>query len=253
MSRYAIWLTCLLLAACASTGGSGKSSAANETRSMALAKVHTQLAAAYYERMQYGVALEEIRIALDSERDYAPAYNVRALIHMALLELKEAEQDFRHSLQLDAADSETRNNYGWFLCQNGQADASIAHFMAALKNPLYQTPERAWLNAGLCSIQGRHLKEAEQYLTRALQYRPGMPQALLGFAELSFERGEFAAARGYFSRFADAAQDLSASQLWLGIRIARAAGDQNAVASYGLQLRKLYPDARETQLFQYGE
>lgn len=237
-----------LLAGCASSSGGGSQNPQVQSRAHASAKVHTELAGAYYERMQMGVALGEIDQALLADRNYAPAYNVRGLIHMALREDKEAEDDFQQSLRLDKADSETHNNYGWFLCQRGREKESIAHFMAALKNPLYETPERAYLNAGLCSKKAGNNQDAEEFLQRALQVQPGLPQALLAMAELSFANGDYIAAKKYFASFADKTDNLTAEQLWLAVRIERKAGDRNSEASYAVQLRKRFPDAGETRL-----
>ncbi len=172
---------------------------------------------------------------------------------MALREDKEAEEDFLHSLRLDRDDSETHNNYGWFLCQRGKAKESIPHFMSALKNPLYTTPERAYLNAGLCSMKAGNNKDAGEFLQRALQVRPGLPQALLGMAGLSFDNGDYTAAKRYFADYAEKSDNLTAEQLWLAVRIERKVGDRNAEASYGMQLRKRFPDARETGLLMHGE
>ncbi|HEU0283385.1 MAG TPA: type IV pilus biogenesis/stability protein PilW, partial [Gallionella sp.] len=207
----------------------------------------------YYERAQMGVALGEIDTALQADQNYAPAYSVRGLIHMALREYKEAEEDFQQSLRLDRNDSETHNNYGWFLCEHGKEKESIPHFMAALKNPLYGTPERAYLNAGLCSKKAGNHKEAEEFLQRALQVQPGMPQALLAMAELSFANGDYTAAKKYFAGFSEKSDSLTAEQLWLAVRIERKVGDRNAEASYSIQLRKRFPDARETQLLMRRE
>jgi type IV pilus assembly protein PilF len=207
----------------------------------------------YYERAQMGIALGEIDMALEADRNYAPAYNVRGLIHMALREYKEAEDDFQQSLSLDKNDSETHNNYGWFLCERGKEKESIPHFMAALKNPLYGTPERAYLNAGLCYKKAGERKDAEEFLQRALQVQPDLPQALLAMAELSFGSGDYTAAKRYLVKFSERSDSLTAEQLWLAVRIERKVGDRNAEASYSAQLRKRYPDARETQLLMRGE
>ncbi|MDD2685215.1 MAG: type IV pilus biogenesis/stability protein PilW [Gallionella sp.] len=223
------------------------------SRATESAKVHTELAGLYYERSQIGIALAEVDAALQADKNYAPAYYVRGLLHMALREDKEAEDDFLQSLRLDKNDSEAHNNYGWFLCQRDRAKESIPHFMAALKNPLYDTPERAYLNAGLCSMKMGELKHAQDFFDRAMVLQPGMPMALLGMAEMSFANGEFKVAKGYFTRYAQKSDTMTAEQLWLGVRIERSAGDRNAAESYGMQLRKRYPDARETQLFIYGE
>ena len=119
--------------------------------------------------------------------------------------------------------------------------------MAAVKNPLYQTPSRAYLNAGMCSRKAGNLADAEEFLQKALLVQPGMPQALLALAELSFDRGDYASAKKYFARFSERNDNLTAEQLWLAVRIERKVGDRNSEASYGMQLRKRFPDAPETQ------
>lgn len=246
MRLLSILLLALAISGCASKQG-------GTTQTLASAKVHTELAALYYERAQLGIALDELRQALSAEPDYAPAYNVRGLVHMALREDKEAEEDFLHSLQLDVINSEAHNNYGWFLCQRGRERESVKQFLAALKNPLYTTPEKAYLNAGVCSRKAGEMKDAEEFLQKALLLHPGMPEALLGMAELDFANGNYAAAKADFARFAqDDPTNLSADNLWLAIRIQRKLGDKNAEDSYALQLRKRFPDSRETQLMLQG-
>ncbi|MCK9200599.1 MAG: type IV pilus biogenesis/stability protein PilW [Gallionella sp.] len=243
-----------LLSGCGTPpGGGSQAPVQNNSRATSSAKVHTELAGMYYERSQLGIALGEIAAALQADRNYAPAYNVRGLIHMALREDKEAEEDFKQSLQLEKGDSDAHNNYGWFLCQRDRAKESIPHFMAALKNPLYTTPERAYLNAGVCSQKAGQLKDAEEFLQRALLVQPGNPQALLALAELGFANGDYLAAKKYFATYVERSEELTAGQLWLAVRIERKLGDRNAAASYAVQLRKRYPEARETQLMMQGE
>ena len=217
------------------------------------AKAHTELAGLYYQRSQMGVALEEVGYAMDAYSSYAPAYNVRGLVHMALREDKEAEADFRKSLSLDDTDSDTHNNYGWFLCQRGREKEAIPQFMAAVKNPLYATPGVAYLNAGVCSNKAGNIKDAEEFLQRALVVSPGMPEALYAMADIKFSNGEYSSAKKYFSDFAQRNDNLTAEQLWLGVRINRRVGDRNSEASYSTQLRNRYPDAKETQMLRRSE
>ena len=247
---HTVFLLALGLAGCA-TKPPGP---ASEPVSVAKARVHTELAAQYYERAQLGVAMEELGKALHAESSYAPAYNVRGLVNMALHEDRQAEEDFQRSLRLDSGNSDAHNNYGWFLCQRGKERDSIKQFMAALKNPLYATPEKSYLNAGVCSQKGGNARDAEEFLQKALILRPNMPEALLALAELSFANGDYAGAKSYFMRFTqsrDAA--LSAPSLWLAVRIERRMGDRNSEESYALQLRKHFPDSRETQLMLHGQ
>jgi type IV pilus assembly protein PilF len=223
------------------------------SRAQATAKVRTELAAAYYERSQYAIALQELAIAIQADSEYAPAYTVRALVRMTLHEDEQADADFRRSLYLDGTSSDARNNYGWFLCQRGREKESLKQFQLALKNPLYATPEMAYANLGMCSKKAGLFKDAEINLQRALALRPGMQEALYGLAELSYIKGDFAGAKSYFLRYSQAAREMNAEQLWLAVRIERKMRDRNSEASYALQLRKHYPDSRETQLLLQGE
>jgi type IV pilus assembly protein PilF len=241
---FRLLLVVLLLTACTSPQGPGP---LDPTHAQASAKIHTQLAASYYDRTQYGVALQEVAAALRAESDFAPAYAVRALIHMALHEDDKANADFLRSLRLDSTNSDTHNNYGWFLCQRGKTKDAIRQFQDALSNPLYTTPEMAYANLGNCYKVAHQFKEANENLQRALLLHPDMPQALYGLADLNFANGHYAAANSYFRRFLKVAPDPGAEQLWLAVRIQRKLRDYDSEASFATQLRNRFPNAPETQ------
>jgi len=234
----------ILLSLLVLTGCAGGMSAENAEKS---ARIHTELAGLYLERAQMGVALAEVEQAFAAKSNYAPAFNMRALIHMALHEDVEAESDFKHSLSIDEKNSETHSNYGWFLCQNNREKDSIPHFMSALKNPLYQTPEQAYLNAAVCSQKMNNLVLAEDFFQRALVVRPNLPQALLGMAQLNFIKQDFGLAKKFFNQYAAKTDTLTAENLWLAVRIERQLNDRNSAASYAMKLRNLYPDSKEAR------
>jgi type IV pilus assembly protein PilF len=135
----------------------------------------------------------------------------------------------------------------------GKAKESIKQFQEALKNPLYATPEMAYVNLGMCSKKAGLMQDVESNLQRALILHPNMPEALYGLANWSFDRGDYAGAKSYFLRFSQVSPELNAEQLWLAVRIERKMRDRNSEASYALQLRKRFPESRETQLLLQGE
>lgn len=254
MKLFKLFLLVSLLSACASQGGGSEGTPQGDTtRAQKIARIHTELAGMYYDRAQYGVALQEVAVALKADAGFPQAYNVRALVRVALHEDDKADEDFQHSLRLDSANSETHNNYGWFLCQNGHMKESFKQFQDALNNPLYSTPEVAYANLGLCSRKAGLTKEAESNLQRALVLRPDMPNALYGLADLNYSKGDFAAAKSYFNRFMQVNTEPNAEQLWLAVRIERKMRDRNSEASYTLQLRKNYPDSPEAQQLSQGQ
>ena len=216
------------------------------------AKIHTDLGAGYYERGQLGIALDELKEALRADPNYGPAYNVMGLVYMQLREDGDADRNFRRALDIDPLDSDANNNYGWFLCQRKQEDQSIKYFMAALKNPLYATPEKSYVNAGICMRRIGNEQTAEEYFTKALQLRPSEPQALFNMADLSYKRREYTQAKAYLVRYMRVAAP-TAESLWLGVRTERKLGNRDAEATYALQLRKRYPDSTETQALNSGQ
>ena len=246
MNRFiVIFLSLALLAAC--------STPSEDSHPYKSAKVHTELAGLYYQRGQYGIALDELTQALNADSEYAPAYNVRALVHMALRENQDADADFRHSLSLDNSNSDAHNNYGWFLCQQDRAKEAIPQFIEAIKNPLYTTPGLAYLNAGLCSRKAGNNKDAEFFLQKSLQVQPDSTQTLFALADFNYANAHYYIAKKYFADFAQKSDNLTAEQLWLGIRINRKVGDHNTASSYATQLRNRFPDASETQMLMNGK
>lgn len=230
----------------------GYASAEEQTEARQRARIHTDLGAAYFGSGQLGVALEELNVAIQADSGFAPAYNMLGLVYMTLREDDKAEENFRRSLSLSGADSDANNNYGWFLCQRGKIDDSIRHFMAALKNPLYATPEKSYLNAGICARKKNDDAEAEEFLLKAIRLQPRQPQALFHLADINFKRGNHAESKKFINQFSRIAAPTPES-LWLGIRIERRLGNRSDEASYGLQLRKTFPDSPEAQALRNGK
>ncbi len=210
------------------------------------ARVHTELASGYYELGSYGVAIDEANEALKADANYTAAYNVLGLVYMELRDDATAEANFKRALQIAPLDSDSNNNYGWFLCQRKRERESVKYFLSALRNPLYISPDRSWVNAGICSRQAGDFAAAEDYFQRALKIRAGQPQALFNLADMYHQRGNFPEAKAYLSQL-QRNVELTAEILWLALRVERRLGDRNAEASLGFQLRKNFPDSREAR------
>lgn len=118
------------------------------------AGIRTQLAAEYFKRRQFGVAIEEAQKAIAINPAYAPAYGMLALVYMDLQEDAKARDNFNHAVEYAPNDPDIRHNYGYFLCDRGQYQAGVAEYMAALRNPTYQMPVKTLIAAGICSEKG---------------------------------------------------------------------------------------------------
>lgn len=260
MRRVLILALSLLAAGCATQGTAPEVSIPYDQRevksdrgSRDRAQIHTQLAANYYVGRNYAVALEEGTKALQDDPNYVPALNILGLTYMELGQDAAAQQALEKAVSINPGDSDTRNNYGWFLCRSKkQEDEAIRQFMLAVRNPLYQTPERAYVNAGDCSRTKGDLAAAEGYYQKALQQRPGYPRALLGLADLDFRRGQFKESRALMDQYRQSASH-TAESLWLMVRLERKLGDKKAEADFGRELRRGFPSSPEAGLLQAGK
>jgi len=217
------------------------------------AKIHTELGSMYFQAGNPAVALDELRIALDADSSYVQAYSVRGLVHTSLKEYGKAEDDFRRALNLAPNDPEVNNNYGWYLCETGKERQSIAYFLNALKSPLYETPDRAYTNAGTCAFKAGDLDGAQNYLLKALQLsRDGAVSARLQLAKVFYQRGIYEESRIYLADALRMMEPPTADALWLGLRLERRAGNRSGEGGYASQLRGRYPTSQEYQEFLKG-
>lgn len=216
------------------------------------ARIHTELAAAYYQRGNMSIALEELRAAAAIDPSYAPVHSMFGLVYMELREEELAQQSFERALQLSPNDGDINHNYGWFLCQTKRETDSIKYFLHAIRNPLYSTPWRSYTAAGVCTLRNKNVKDAEEFFQRALRLEPDEPAALLQLGKIRYEQGNMDEARRLVSRFNKLGSP-SAESLWLGLRIERKLGERIAEQSYATQLRRRYPGSAEYQALQRGK
>ncbi|MDP2397427.1 MAG: type IV pilus biogenesis/stability protein PilW [Burkholderiales bacterium] len=223
----------------------------NESNARIRSRIHTELAAGYFEMGNLGVALESITTALQADSSYHTAHNIAGLIYATLKDDRRAEEHFTRALRLNPADPDANNNYGMYLCQHRREEEGIKYLLIAVQNPLYTAPERSLVNAGVCARRRGDNAAAQDFFRRAVSVRPNQPQALYQLAELSFLSNNFAAAQSYLRRLAQTTA-ANAEVLWLALRVERKLGNTLAEASFAQQLRNNFPDSREAVALKAG-
>jgi type IV pilus assembly protein PilF len=216
------------------------------------AAIRTELALNYFQRGQLAIALEEIRTALRDDQNSAPAWNVMGLIQMDLRDNAQAEQAFQRALRIAPNDPNSNNNYGWFLCQSGKPQQSISHFLKAVADPLYESPWRSYMNAGLCSMRANDPAGAEGHFLRSFQLEPSNPIVMSQLGLIYLRRNDVPRAQFYADRLN---QDVEASPdgVWLGLLLARRKGDMLSEQSFATQLRRRFPESEATRKLQAGQ
>jgi len=233
---------CLLLINACATGQSNAPFELDESRKAA--EFNTSLGLEYMNRGQYEVALGKLKKAVKADPGYAPGHTVTAVLYERLGEDELAGKHYRKAYEADPGDGDVNNNYGVYLCMNGDKAKAIDHFLKALDNPFYSSPAVALTNAGSCAMAEGDLAEADEYLRDALKIEPKFPDALINMAQLNFEKKTYLTARAFMQRFEDVATH-GPSSLLLAYDIETALRDEQAAANYRRTLLSGFPNSEQ--------
>jgi type IV pilus assembly protein PilF len=233
-----------LLVGCTSPSNNSNLRPNESTNQVALTNLN--LAIEYMRAGSMERALERLNRAYEADPRYYGTHNAYGLLYQQLGDPILAERHFKRAIDLNNNDSLSKNNYGRFLCQAGRYSEAEKTFMSAADNPLYETPEVAYTNAGTCASMNNRPDLAEKYLRQALTINPEVSTALLQMSQISYNQENYLSARGYLQRYSAVARHTPPSLL-LGIKIERELGDRNAVSSYEMLLNNNYPDSVEVQ------
>ncbi|MDP9014408.1 MAG: type IV pilus biogenesis/stability protein PilW [Pseudomonadota bacterium] len=215
------------------------------------AATNVQLAIEYMKLGKLASSREVIERALGEDPGNANVQLTAGLVYERLDEMAKAEKAYASAARLGARDPNIQNNYAGFLCRTGKAAAGEKLFLDVAHNPLYQTPEVAIVNAGVCMRSTGNLLDADRYFNRALAIRPNMPEALLQLGNVAIDRGDGAAALEAVQRYL-AVNSPTPEILWLGFRAQRKLGDATAAAGFARRVQTEFPNSEQAQMMRAG-
>ncbi|MFF7706976.1 type IV pilus biogenesis/stability protein PilW [Pseudomonas sp. NPDC007930] len=208
---------------------------------------YIQLGLGYLRQGDTERAKVPLKSALDIDSSSQAANAALALVFQAEKDPKVSEQYFRKALAA-GEDARIRNNYGSFLYEQQRYPEAYEMFQKAADDPLYPERSRVYENLGMTATQLGRSEEAQGYLEKAVAMNRQQPRALLELAEIAYARQQYVPARDYFTRFSQISEQ-NARSLLLGVRLAKRFQDKDTAASYGLQLKRLYPGTPEYQQY----
>lgn len=210
---------------------------------------YIQLGIGYLQSGNTEQAKVPLRQALELDSSSADAHAAMALVYQTEMEPKMAEAEYRKALSSRSGDSRILNNYGGFLFEQKRYQEAIDVYQKAASDGMYPERSRVFENLGLVSLQLNQRAEAKQFFEKALRLNRRQPSALLQMAQLSYDERQYVPARTYYDEYLKQGQQ-SAQSLLLGVRLAKVFDDKDTAASYGLQLKRLYPASPEYQAYQ---
>jgi type IV pilus assembly protein PilF len=244
LTMLAVILGCCL-AACTQTREFKKATPA------VTAATDMQLAIEYLKLGKMKDSRDAIERALAENPSNADVQMTAGLIYERLEDPRKAERAYSTGYRLGKQDPDIQNNYAGYLCRTGKAAAGEKLFIQVARSPLYQTPEVALVNAGVCMRSTGNMVDAERYFNQALTVRPNMPEAMLQLGNIALDNGDAAQAHDILQRYL-AVNPATAEVLWLGVRTERKLGDSVAAATYARRVQAEFPDSEQAQMMRSG-
>ena len=216
--------------------------------------VETSVAAAvrYMQENQTEDAFRHLNRALKVDKKSTSVHNAFALLYRMTGDAALEERHFKLAIRYDPKNSQARNNYATFLYREGRYRDALGQLKKATQDPSYAQRELALVNMGRCFLKLEDKDKARDAFERALKIKRELPVANLELAFLFFAEGNYRKANEHLELYGGVARHTPKS-LWLGIRLQRILGDRDALASYELALRNLYPDSVEYRLYTESE
>ncbi len=166
LRRFVLFIFPFLLSACMTH------SSPSDFDKQAAAKARVELALSYLQQQES----HQAKLNLDKALSYAPKYS---LVHAALAyfyqhqgDVERAKQAYLTAIKLDDKQGDVLNNFGAFLCTQGEYQAAYKQFKQALNSPQYYHQADTYENLALCALSAKDQKIYQENLTALEKIAP---------------------------------------------------------------------------------
>ena len=210
------------------------------------ADIYLQLGVRYLDLNKLEISKQNLLLALDKDPNNAQIQNAYAFLCEKLQDYPQAKQHYLIALSLSSDAWNIENNYGRFLCEQGDRQQGLGMLKKAFATPLNDKPWIAITNAGRCQLDIPIQKNALSYFEKALFLNPNFAPALLEMQKLSFNAGDYGAAQTYFKRYSYIDVDTPES-LWMASQTEFALGQGQKAHVYEEKLLEKFPLSKEAK------
>lgn len=202
------------------------------------AEARIALGMGYLDQGNMIKARENFEKALDHSPKYYRAQLSMAHYFEKVGEPSSAEDVYKASLKQHPKNGNVLNNYGTFLCKQGDYASADKFFNAAIEQPYYYLISGSYENAALCALKAGNTEQAKNYFIRTLDHDPNRANSILRLAKLEIEDEEYTQARIRLMKFHQS-YGLQKPSLRLLIELEDKAGNQALKQQYQEKLDKL--------------
>ncbi|PMM55715.1 type IV pilus biogenesis/stability protein PilW [Vibrio splendidus] len=166
-----------------------------ESDPIAMSESRIELGLGYMGQGNMVRARESLELAIKHAPSYYRARLSIAHYYEQVGEFDEARDAYKKALRLDARNGNVLNNYGTFLCKQGEYDQADKYFNRAIDQPYYYLVSASYENAGFCAFKAGNADKAKYYFTRAIDHDPNRIRSVLQLSTIEVNEADYNDAR----------------------------------------------------------
>ena len=166
-----------------------------EAYPISMSESRIALGLGYMEQENMVRARENLELAIQHAPRYYRARLSMAHYYETVGETDEARKQYKSALRLDSNNGNVLNNYGTFLCKQGDYEQADRYFNQAINQPFYYLVSASYENAGFCALKSGDSDRAKYYFTRALDHDPNRVKSILQLTKIEVSQDEYRDAR----------------------------------------------------------
>lgn len=124
------------------------------------AKARVELALGYLQQNNFIQAKQNLDKALAHDKNYYLVHSVFAHFYQLQGDVNEARRSYLQAIKIDEKQGDVHNNFGTFLCRQGEFEQANTQFELALVSPNYYRQADTYENMALCALA---LNRADAY------------------------------------------------------------------------------------------
>lgn len=185
--------------------------------------------------------------ALQMAPQLAEVQNALAYYYQQVQDHEAVVKAYQQAMALEPDNADSYNNFGAYLCQQGQYQQAEQLLLAAIKRPGYFRVADSYENLALCALEQNDFTHARHYLSLSLTHNATRPSAQFNSAALYYATKQLEQAAQTLELMQRASQ-LSAPVLLLSYQVAQEQRQWKTMQDAEQQLFSLYPQSREALL-----
>lgn len=164
-------------------------------------KIQIELGLSYLQQGNISRAKMKLLLALQQMPKSPLALEAMAYFWEKTGEIAKARLYYQRAIKFAPDEGVILNNYGVFLCQQGEYFDAEKFFLKAVKDVNYLYPAEAYENMGICALAIPDVNKAQFYFMKSINQDARRKTALLGLANLACQKKDFIKTQYYLQKY----------------------------------------------------